>query len=124
MAGVDAHAAIPRGHQRCCPRGSSHPACPSGSSRTFPHQISLVFRLVVLTLKGVSVSLSRRAFVQAGVLSSAAPAFFHRSAAAADAIRVGMLSGHRFAVMEKGRVVAGGATDELTNDLVHRHMAV
>jgi hypothetical protein len=27
-------------------------------------------------------------------------------------------------VMEKGRVVAGGATNELTDDLVHRHMAV
>ena len=33
-------------------------------------------------------------------------------------------AGHRFAMMEKGRVVAGGAIDELTDDLVHRHMAV
>ena len=31
---------------------------------------------------------------------------------------------HRFAMMEKGRVVAGGAINELTDDLVHRHMAV
>ena len=69
------------------------------------------------------MSLSRRAFVQAGALSLAAPAFFHRSAAA-DAIRVGVLFGHRSAIMEKGRVAAGAATDELTNDLVHRHMAV
>ena len=33
-------------------------------------------------------------------------------------------AGHRFAMMEKGRVVAGGAINELTDDLVHRHMAV
>lgn len=33
-------------------------------------------------------------------------------------------AGHRFAMMEKGRVVAGGAIDALTDDLVHRHMAV
>lgn len=31
---------------------------------------------------------------------------------------------HRFAMMEKGRVVAAGASDALTDDLVHRHMAV
>ena len=29
-----------------------------------------------------------------------------------------------FAVMEKGRVVASGAVSELTDDLVHRHLAV
>jgi len=33
-------------------------------------------------------------------------------------------AGHRFAMMEKGRVVAGGAINELTDELVHRHMAV
>ena len=33
-------------------------------------------------------------------------------------------AGHRFAMMEKGRVVAAGATAELTDALVHRHMAV
>ena len=33
-------------------------------------------------------------------------------------------AGHRFAMMEKGRVVAGGDMSELTDDLVHRHMAV
>ena len=33
-------------------------------------------------------------------------------------------AGHRFAMMEKGRVVAGGAIETLTDDLVHRHMAV
>ena len=33
-------------------------------------------------------------------------------------------AGHRFAMMQRGRVVAGGAIDELTGDLVHRHMAV
>jgi len=31
---------------------------------------------------------------------------------------------HRFAMMEKGRVVAAGAIGALTDDLVHRHMAV
>ncbi|WP_315832566.1 urea ABC transporter ATP-binding subunit UrtE [Bradyrhizobium prioriisuperbiae] len=31
---------------------------------------------------------------------------------------------HRFAMLEKGRVVAGGAIAELSDDLVHRHMAV
>ncbi|GAN76630.1 urea ABC transporter ATP-binding subunit UrtE [Acidisphaera rubrifaciens] len=31
---------------------------------------------------------------------------------------------HRFAMMEKGRVVAAGKSDALTDDLVHRHMAV
>ena len=31
---------------------------------------------------------------------------------------------HRFAMMEKGRVVAAGAIAALTDDLVHRHMAV
>lgn len=30
----------------------------------------------------------------------------------------------RFVVMEKGRIAATGATAELTDDLVHRHMAV
>jgi urea transport system ATP-binding protein len=30
----------------------------------------------------------------------------------------------RFVIMEKGRVAAEGATGELTDDLVHRHMAV
>lgn len=33
-------------------------------------------------------------------------------------------AGHRFAMMEKGRVVAEGAIETLTDDLVHRHMAV
>jgi len=33
-------------------------------------------------------------------------------------------AGHRFAMMEKGRVVVGGAINELTDELVHRHMAV
>jgi urea transport system ATP-binding protein len=31
---------------------------------------------------------------------------------------------HRFAMMEKGRVVASGAIDPLSDALVHRHMAV
>ncbi len=31
---------------------------------------------------------------------------------------------HRFAMLEKGRVVAGGAIADLSDDLVHRHMAV
>jgi urea transport system ATP-binding protein len=31
---------------------------------------------------------------------------------------------HRFAMMEKGRVVASGAIGELSDGLVHRHMAV
>jgi urea transport system ATP-binding protein len=30
----------------------------------------------------------------------------------------------RFAIMEKGRVVAGGEIPELSDELVHRHMAV
>ncbi len=33
-------------------------------------------------------------------------------------------AGHRFAMMEKGRVVAFGPIDTLTDTLVHRHMAV
>ena len=33
-------------------------------------------------------------------------------------------AGHRFAMMEKGRVVAGGEISGLTDALVHRHMAV
>ena len=33
-------------------------------------------------------------------------------------------AGHRFAMMEKGRIVAGGEISELTDALVHRHMAV
>ena len=33
-------------------------------------------------------------------------------------------AGHHFAMMEKGRVVAEGAMTELTDALVHRHMAV
>lgn len=33
-------------------------------------------------------------------------------------------AGHRFAMMEKGKVVAGGEISELTDALVHRHMAV
>ena len=33
-------------------------------------------------------------------------------------------AGHRFAMMEKGRLVASGAINELTDALVHRHMAV
>jgi len=31
---------------------------------------------------------------------------------------------HRFAMMEKGRVVVAGAISELTDEMVHRHMAV
>lgn len=31
---------------------------------------------------------------------------------------------HCFAMMEKGRIVAGGAMSELSNEMVHRHMAV
>jgi urea transport system ATP-binding protein len=31
---------------------------------------------------------------------------------------------HRFAMMEKGRVVASGEIGDLTDDMVHRHMAV
>ncbi|TCU71503.1 amino acid/amide ABC transporter ATP-binding protein 2 (HAAT family) [Bradyrhizobium sp. R2.2-H] len=31
---------------------------------------------------------------------------------------------HRFAMMEKGRVVVSGAISELTDEMVHRHMAV
>ena len=31
---------------------------------------------------------------------------------------------HRFAMMEKGRVVASGEIGDLSDDLVHRHMAV
>lgn len=31
---------------------------------------------------------------------------------------------HRFAMMEKGRIVAEGPTTELTDDLVHEHMTV
>jgi urea transport system ATP-binding protein len=31
---------------------------------------------------------------------------------------------HRFAMMEKGRIVAAGAIAELSDDMVHRHMAV
>ncbi len=30
----------------------------------------------------------------------------------------------KFAIMEKGRIVASGAADELTDELVHRHMSV
>jgi urea transport system ATP-binding protein len=33
-------------------------------------------------------------------------------------------AGHRFAMMEKGRVVAAGPIDALTDTVVHRHMAV
>ncbi len=33
-------------------------------------------------------------------------------------------AGHHFAMMEKGRVVASGPIDDLTDDLVHRHIAV
>ena len=33
-------------------------------------------------------------------------------------------AGHRYALMEKGRVVAAGAIDGLTDELVHRHMSV
>jgi urea transport system ATP-binding protein len=31
---------------------------------------------------------------------------------------------HRFSMMEKGRIVASGAAEDLTDDLVHRHLAV
>lgn len=30
----------------------------------------------------------------------------------------------RFVIMEKGRIAAAGAINELTDELVHRHMAV
>jgi urea transport system ATP-binding protein len=33
-------------------------------------------------------------------------------------------AGRRFAIMEKGSVVAAGDIRELSDDLVHRHMAV
>lgn len=33
-------------------------------------------------------------------------------------------AGHRFVMMEKGRVVAGGLMTDLTDALVHRHMAL
>ena len=33
-------------------------------------------------------------------------------------------AGHHFAMMEKGRAVAEGGMAELTDALVHRHMAV
>jgi urea transport system ATP-binding protein len=33
-------------------------------------------------------------------------------------------AGHRFAMMEKGRIVASGEIEDLTDALVHRHMAV
>jgi urea transport system ATP-binding protein len=33
-------------------------------------------------------------------------------------------AGHRFAMIEKGRVLAGGEIEDLTDALVHRHMAV
>ncbi len=33
-------------------------------------------------------------------------------------------AGQHFAIMEKGRIVAAGAMDELTDTLVHRHMAI
>jgi urea transport system ATP-binding protein len=33
-------------------------------------------------------------------------------------------AGHRFAIMEKGRVVAAGQIGELSDELVHRHMSV
>jgi urea transport system ATP-binding protein len=33
-------------------------------------------------------------------------------------------AGHRFAMLEKGRVVAGGEIEDLTDALVHRHIAV
>jgi urea transport system ATP-binding protein len=33
-------------------------------------------------------------------------------------------AGHHFAMMEKGRLVASGAIEDLTDALVHRHMAV
>jgi len=33
-------------------------------------------------------------------------------------------AGHGFAMMEKGRVVAAGPTADLTDEIVHRHMAV
>ena len=33
-------------------------------------------------------------------------------------------AGHRFAIMEKGRVVAAGEMDDLGDDIIQRHMAV
>ncbi len=33
-------------------------------------------------------------------------------------------AGHRFAVMEKGRAVVAGDIGDLTDDIIHRHMAV
>jgi urea transport system ATP-binding protein len=33
-------------------------------------------------------------------------------------------AGHRFAMMEKGRVVAAGSAAELSDELIHRHLAV
>jgi urea transport system substrate-binding protein len=46
---------------------------------------------LILTLEGIPMSTSRRVILQAGAISLAAPAFFHRPAAAADAVRVGVL---------------------------------
>lgn len=39
-------------------------------------------------------------------------------------IRFARSAAHRFAILEKGRVRVSGASNELTNDLIHRHMGL
>lgn len=39
-------------------------------------------------------------------------------------IRFARTAGHRFAILEKGRIAAAGAAGELSNDLVRRHMSL
>jgi urea transport system ATP-binding protein len=39
-------------------------------------------------------------------------------------IRFARSAAHRFAILEKGRVRVVGASNELTNDLIHRHMGL
>ncbi len=39
-------------------------------------------------------------------------------------IRFARTASHRFAILEKGRVVAAGATADLSHDLIHQHMGL
>ncbi|MBN9248885.1 MAG: ATP-binding cassette domain-containing protein, partial [Hyphomicrobium sp.] len=39
-------------------------------------------------------------------------------------IRFARSAAHRFAILEKGRVRVSGASNELSNDLIHRHMGL
>lgn len=39
-------------------------------------------------------------------------------------IRFARTAAHRFAILEKGRVAAAGATADLSHDLIHRHMGL